>query len=183
MSGTIERTLIHKGAKFDFERVTVTRGDGRVLQREVVRHPGAVCVLGVLGDGRIVMIRNFRIALEAWSWELPAGTLEAGEDPAHCAGRELEEETGYRAESIVPLGTFHTTPGMTDEVMHAFAATGLVKTAQDLEEDERIEVREMTVGEAYALMDAGDLRDGKSMLTLALAARRGIIAEGGREPG
>ena len=175
----IEREPIHRGAKFDFERVTVTRSDGRVFAREVVRHPGAVCVLGVLDDGRVVAIRNFRIAVEGWEWELPAGTLEKGEDPAACALRELTEETGYRASEVISLGTFLTTPGMTDEVMHAFLATGLTRGEQDLEIDERIEVREMTVGDAMAMVDSGEMRDAKSMLTLALALRRGLISEGG----
>jgi len=178
MADTIERTLIHAGAKFDFEQVRITLENGRTLSREVVRHAGAVCVIGILDDGKVVLIRNFRVALEAWEWELPAGTLEAGESPEVCAGRELEEETGYRAREILPLGTFHTSPGMTDELMHAFAATGLTKLEQRLEDDERIEVFEKPVCEAFEMMDRGELADGKSMLTLLLAQRRGLLKTG-----
>src|SRR6185436_10463288 len=100
-----------KGAKFDFERLTMKTGDGRTLVRQTVRHPGAVVVLPILETGAertVVMIRNWRISIEQWLYELPAGTLEAGEDPAVCAARELEEETGYGAATITPMGRFYT---------------------------------------------------------------------------
>lgn len=179
-----ERRLIHHGKKFDFEMVRYQTASGRTMEREMVRHPGAVCILPILaaeaGHGaRVVMIRNRRFALGVELLELPAGTLEAGEDPAHCAARELIEETGYRAESIIPLGSFYTTPGMTDEVMHAFAATGLRHVGQRLEEDEQIRVEVFDVSAALALVDHGELKDAKSMVTLMLGERRGLLVIGG----
>ena len=134
-------------------------------------------MLPLLNDGEgVVLIRNDRFALGQVLWELPAGTLEAGEDPGECAKRELEEEAGYRASRVESLGRFYTTPGMTDELMHAFIATGLVKTEQRLEQDERIQVACVPVDRALAMVDRGELMDAKSMLTLLIASRRGLLS-------
>lgn len=170
-----ERQLIRRGAKFDFELVRVRLENGETLEREVVRHPGAVVIVPVLADSRLVMIRNFRIALGEWVWEFPAGTLERDEPPEVCAGRELIEETGYEAGRIVPLGPFYTTPGLTDERMHAFYADGLSHVGQRLEADERIQVRPVSITEAFAMIDRADLVDAKSMLALLLTQRRGLL--------
>ncbi|MBL8745465.1 MAG: NUDIX hydrolase [Phycisphaerae bacterium] len=178
-----ERTLIHRGRKFDFEMVRYRSASGATIEREVVRHPGAVCILPILeGEGgvRIVMIRNRRFALGIELLELPAGTLEKGEEPSICAGRELIEETGYRAGSIIPLGSFYTTPGMTDERMHAFAATGLVHVGQDLEEDEQIRVEVIELARVLGMIDSGELMDAKSIVTLMMGQRRGLIGTRGR---
>lgn len=172
----VGRTLIHKGRKFDFELLTVRRPGGRELQREMVRHPGAVVVVPVLDDGRIVLIRNFRISVEARLWECCAGTLEPGEDPAVCAGRELIEETGFRAASIQPIGWYYTTPGLTDEKMYAFAAFGLRHVGQDLEDDETIEVDAIDAARVLEMVDSGRIRDGKSIAAILLADRRGLLA-------
>jgi ADP-ribose pyrophosphatase len=174
-----ERSLIHRGKKFDIEMVRYQTAGGRTIEREMVRHPGAVCILPILEEKgvapRVVFIRNRRFTLGRELLELPAGTLEAGEDPAVCAGRELIEETGYRAATIIPLGSFFTTPGMTDERMHAFAATGLTHVGQRLEEDERIRVELAPGAGAMALIDRGELQDAKSMVTLVLGQRKGLL--------
>lgn len=172
------RVLVH-GAKFNFEAVSVQAPGGRTLERQVVRHPGAVVILPVLetpGQGlRIVLIRNLRVALESELLELPAGTLEAGEDPAACAARELVEETGYQAATLTPLGRFYTTPGLTDELMHAFMARTLTHVGQDLEADESITVCPMPLPEVLGLIDRAELVDGKSVLSILLALRRGLL--------
>ncbi len=176
--GPIERETLHHGAKFDFERLSYRARSGKTLRREVVRHPGAVVVVPLLDDGRVVLIRNFRVAVEQWLWELPAGTLGKGEDPAACAGRQLIEETGYRAQRVTPLLTFRTTPGLTDELMHAFVATGLTHVGQALEEDEMIEVRPVPVAEALAMIGRAELVDAKSIVALLLADRAGLLGPG-----
>lgn len=176
-----ERTLIHRGKKFDFEMVRYRTDSGRTIEREMVRHPGAVCILPILDTGqgaRVVMIRNRRFALGVELLELPAGTLEKGEDPAACAGRELIEETGYLASTIIPLGSFYTTPGMTDEQMHAFAATGLCHVGQRLEEDEQIRVELFEPEAVFGLIDSGEFKDAKSMVTLMMGQRKGLISDG-----
>lgn len=191
------RRVIHAGKKFAFEmvrlRATARRRavDGAgVVEREMVRHPGAVCVLGLLGVGGwegersgseegVVLIRNHRFTVDEVLWEIPAGGLEPGEAPAVSAVRELEEETGYTAGRVEKLASFLTTPGLTDEWMHAFVARDLREVGQRLEPDEEIEVRVVGVSEALAMARDGRMVDGKSMLTLLLAEGAGVLGEGG----
>lgn len=171
----LERTVLCKGRRFDFERVVYAAPGGERIEREVVRHPGAVVVVPLLDDGRIVLIRNRRYAVGTTLWELPAGTLEAGEEPARCAARELTEETGFRARTVDPLGSFYTTPGLTDELMHAYCARGLTEVGQALEPGEEIEVHPVPRADAIRMLDDGDLIDAKSMLALLIAQRRGFL--------
>ncbi len=169
----VGRRTLHKGRKFDFELLTVLQG-GKETQREVVRHPGAVVIVPILDDGRIVLIRNFRVGLGERLWECCAGTIEPPEAAEACAARELVEETGYRPATLRSLGWFYTTPGLTDERMHGFVATGLTHVGQNLEEDESIEVEAVTRERVLSMIDSGELRDAKSMLAILLALRRGI---------
>jgi ADP-ribose pyrophosphatase len=175
MTTSGQRTLIHRGKRFDFELVRETLPDGRESSREVVRHPGAVVVLGLTDDQRIVLIRNHRVAVEDTLWELPAGTMEPPEPASVCAARELEEEGGFTASDVQPIAEFFTTPGMTDERMHAFLATGLAQSEQRLDDDERIEVHLKPVQTVFDMIEDGSLCDAKSMLALLIAARRGMI--------
>lgn len=177
----VGRSLIFRGAKFDFEQLTIQDRRGGKIQRQVVRHPGAAVILPILADpghsggAQIIFIRNYRFAPRIVLWELPAGTMEKGEDPAVTAARELEEETGYSAATLTPLGRFYTTPGMTDEMMHVYAGVGLVHVGQRLEADEHITVHPIEVGEAMAMLDRGELIDGKTVAALLLATRTGLI--------
>lgn len=174
----VSRELLVRGAKFDFERLTMRSADGKELVRQSVRHPGAVVVLPILESGgtkQVVLIRNWRISVEQWLYELPAGTLEAGEDPGACAARELEEETGYAAATITPLCRFYTSPGMSNELMWAYAAGGLREVGQKLEADEWVTVHPTPAEESLAMIDSGVLTDAKSILTLLLARQRGLL--------
>jgi ADP-ribose pyrophosphatase len=160
--------LVHRGAKFEFRRVGVTMSDGRVLSRDLVHTLGAAVVLPVLGDGSIVLIRNRRFAVGEELWELCAGMIEPDEDPAVCAARELVEETGYRAGTIETLGRFYTSPGYTDEDMHAFLATDLESGAQELEDYEEIRVEAVEPDRVRRMCLDGTIRDGKTLASLAL---------------
>jgi ADP-ribose pyrophosphatase len=162
-----ERELLLTCKKFSVERRTIRLPGGETLTKELVVHPGAVVILPLLADGKIVLIRNFRMAAGAELLELPAGTLEADEQPAACAARELLEETGYRAAELTPLGGwFYTSPGVLAERMHAFMATGLVAEHQHLDEGERITVAPHAPDEVRRMLVAGELRDGKTIAVL-----------------
>ena len=171
-------SLIHRGAVFSVERVSYVGRAGRELERDVVRHPGAVTVIPVLDDGRLVMIRNWRVTVERWLDEFCAGKLEPGEDPSHAAARELEEECGFRAGAIVPVGQFLTSPGFADERMHVFEARGLRPVPRRLEVGEQIEVVVRTVGELEAMIADGRVQDGKTIGAFAIWRLR--AGEGGR---
>lgn len=149
------------------ERVTLSGRDGSSKERLVVRHPGAVVLLPLLDDGRIVLIRNRRFTIDRVLLELPAGTLE-GDDPAEAARRELTEETGYQCAHLESLGSFYASPGICDEVMHAFVARGLTEGAQALDPTEEIEVVPMTMTEIELAIRTGELIDGKTLATLML---------------
>jgi ADP-ribose pyrophosphatase len=151
---------------------------GQELEREIVRHGGSAVILPILESGgrrQIVFVENHRFSIGRTLLEIPAGTLEAGEDVSVCAGRELIEETGYRAARIERLAEFYPTPGMTDERMRLFIATGLTHVGQDLEDDESITVRLLDAAEAMRLATSGSLEDGKSILAITLAHARGLI--------
>lgn len=171
----ISRRLIHKGVKFDLEVLRWAIGAGEPIEREVVRHPGSVVVLPLTNDGRMVMIRNFRLSVERELWELPAGTRGQNEDPALCAARELEEETGFRAATLTPLCRFHLSPGMTDELMHVFVGTGLSRVEQRLEPDEAIRPIEMESGAVIRMIKAGEIEDAKTIAVVLMAEQRGLL--------
>lgn len=148
--------------------------DGRVVRREIIDHPGAVVILPILDDGRFVMARVFRHTLDHELLELPAGTLDQpGELPEIAAGRELEEETGYQAGQIRPLCRFFPSPGVMTELIRAYVATDLRKTAQRLEETEQIRVELMQPADALAAIDRGEIMDAKTIITLLTHHRRG----------
>ncbi|MBM4100652.1 MAG: NUDIX hydrolase [Phycisphaerae bacterium] len=160
-----QRDIVLRSHVFDVERMTIPLRGGQMGQRHIVRHPGAVCVMAVRGDGSLVTIRNKRIAVDEWLHEFCAGKLERGEDPADAARRELEEETGHTAGRIASLGTFYTSPGFTDERMHAFLATDLTSCPTRLEADERIEVQFVEQARFERMIAAGEVCDGKTLAT------------------
>ncbi len=160
--------LIYDGKIAKFHEVGLKAPDGKVLKRELIRYPGAVVILPVLDDGSVVMIRNYRFAVDENLWELPAGMLEEGEDPARCAERELSEETGYRAGEIRKLGQYYMGPGTNDEVMYAYLATGLVDGPQNLEQYEQITVEILSQKRLREMILDGTVHDSKTISTMAL---------------
>ena len=165
--------LIYHGQRIDLVLRPIQLPSGNTRRREVVLHPGAVIVLPLLDDGRVVLIRNRRWALREVLLELPAGTLERGESPINCAGRELLEETGYLAARIRPLLSFYTSPGILSEKMHAFVAEGLQLRQTAPERDEEIEVAPLTLADAIDLIRTGGIVDGKTIATLLFYERFG----------
>ena len=152
--------------RFRVVRKSWTGGDGRRHQREIVQHPGAVTILPMVDEHHVCLIRNARVAVGKVLIELPAGTLEAGEDPALAARRELAEETGYLAESLAPLRQFYLSPGILDERMHVFVATGLTPGPAALEPGEDIEPFVISWQEAMAMVHDGRIEDAKTLVAL-----------------
>ena len=158
--------LLLKTRRFDVVRLSYQTHDGAVHTREVARHPGAVTILPLLDDGRVCLIRNYRVAVDQTLIELPAGTLEPNEDPAVTAARELEEETGYRAAEVRQLCEFFMSPGVLSERMVLFLATGLTSGPARLEHGEQIEPFVLSWQEAMSLVERGEIRDAKSLVGL-----------------
>ena len=146
--------------------------DGRENSREVIEHPGAVAIVPLVDDDHVCLIRNFRLAIERWLLEIPAGTLEPGEDPAVTARRELAEETGYTAETITPLCQLVFSPGILHERMHIYVATGLSPGPTRLEFGEQIAAQVTPLAEALAMIERGEVEDAKTVAALLLLDRR-----------
>jgi ADP-ribose pyrophosphatase len=140
--------------------------DGKEATFEIVRHPGGAAVLPVLKDGRLVLIRQYRAPVRGMVLEIPAGKLDGGEPPEHCAARELIEEVGYRAGRLEKLGEMLTAVGFCDELLHLYLASDLSPVDRALEPDEFIETVIMTAQEAFDRADDGDIVDGKTQLAL-----------------
>jgi ADP-ribose pyrophosphatase len=168
----LRRQRVYSGHVLDLDVDEVEEPGGVRGRREIVRQRGSVAALPVLEDGRVVLVRQYRYAVDERVWELPAGRRDPGETPEEGARRELEEEVGLRAGALEPLLVFWTTPGFCDEVMHLFRATSLAPVPARPEADERIESARFTVDEAMAMVGRGEIREGKTLVALLLEARR-----------
>jgi ADP-ribose pyrophosphatase len=167
----VSRRLIHRGRAFELFVEPVELPDGRRIELDVVRHPGAAAVVPFASDADVLLIHQFRHAAGGMIFEVPAGKLD-GEAPDVCARRELEEEAGVRAGRLEALGAIWTTPGFTDERIHLFAAFELEPVERRLDADEVIEVVRVPLAHALAMVWSGELSDAKSALALLHAAHR-----------
>jgi ADP-ribose pyrophosphatase len=158
-------------AKFRVVRETITTGAGQKKTRDIVRHPGACVILPLLDDGRVCLIRNWRVAVGKTLIELPAGTLEPPEPPQVTAERELIEETGYRATKVEFLHAFFLSPGILDEKMHLYLATGLTDGQPAREEGEEIENMLVPFDDAIQMIFRGEIEDAKTIVGLLWADR------------
>jgi ADP-ribose diphosphatase len=171
-SHVLQHRRVHTGKVLDLDVDEVVEPGGVRGIREVVRQRGSVAALPVFDDSRVVLVRQYRYAVDAHVWELPAGRRDPGESPEDGARRELEEEVGLHAARLEPLITFWTTPGFSDEVMHLFRATGLEPVPPRPEPDENIEHATFTLEEAMAMVRRGEIREGKTLVALLLEATR-----------
>lgn len=170
---TTRTETLFKGRIVHLELVEVELPNGEKSTREIIRHRGAAVVLARRADGRFIFVRQFRKPLDRVLLEAVAGTLEEGEDPAVCARRELEEEAGYRAESLQHLGTVYPSPGYVQERMEIyFARTGNVPARQQLDEDEFVEVDTFTASEVAGLVRRGEIIDAKTLAAWLLLETR-----------
>ena len=169
MSETSGKRRVYQGAQFEFVTEPVELPNGRTVELDLLRHPGAAAVVPFLDDETVLMIRQYRFATGGEILEVPAGKLDPGEAPEICAVRELEEETGYRAGRVEKLGAIWTTPGFTDEIIHLYAAFDLVPTEQNLQPDEVIQIVPMPLAEAIRGLREAEVYDAKSGMALLLA--------------
>jgi ADP-ribose pyrophosphatase len=149
--------------------------DGQQFEREIVHHPGAVSVVPLLDDGRVVLVRQYRAPLDREVLEIPAGKRDvAGEPPETTARRELEEETGLRAAVVEKLVEFHNSVGFCDEHSQVFLARELQPVAQDLQgvEEQHLTIERVPLADALAMIDTGTITDAKTVIGLTLTARR-----------
>jgi ADP-ribose pyrophosphatase len=160
---------IFKGRVVTLDIDTVTLPNGATIELEMIHHPGAAAVVPMKEDGTVILIRQYRHAAGGYIYEIPAGKLHPGEDPKLCAARELQEEIGYRADSLELLTSILTTPGFTDEVIHIYKGSGLTKGKQDLDHDEVIEIVELPLEKALAQIIDGTIRDAKTIVGLQTA--------------
>ena len=167
---TISSQRVYEGRVLNLRVDTVELPDGQTTLREIVEHHGAVAMVAVDLDQSVLLVRQYRKALERMLLEIPAGTLEAGETPDECANRELQEETGYAARRTVRLGGFFSAPGFCTEYLHLYLSTDLYESPLGGDEDESIELVRMPLGQALGLIKTGEICDAKSIIGLLLAA-------------
>jgi ADP-ribose pyrophosphatase len=173
--GQLESRRVYTGRIVHLDVDTVRFPNGSTGTMEMFRHPGASAVVPFVTDPhgedpQILLIRQYRYAAGGWVWEVPAGRLDPGEDPAVCATRELAEETGCQAARVERLTTIYTTPGFCDERIHLFMATGLTMGEHRREHDEFLEVHTLPLSRALRMVESGEICDSKSVICLLYAA-------------
>ena len=168
MEKTLESKRVYEGRIINLRLDSVSLENGNTAMREVVEHPGAVGIVALKENGDIVMVKQYRKAVEQVLLELPAGKLEQDENPADCAARELTEETGYTAGDLRYLVSFYTSPGFSNEIMHMFLATNLKEGKKDPDDDEMVETVEISRDRAMDMILKGEIKDGKTIAGILL---------------
>jgi len=174
---TIVKETLYAGKVLQLDLETVALPNGKEATREIVRHPGAVAIVAMTDDRRVLLVRQYRKATEQVLLELPAGKLEPGEDPTDAAGRELKEETGYQADRLSYIHSFFTSPGFADEQIVMYAATNLSKGTPTPDDDEFLDVIEATREEVEHWLSDESIKDAKTFVGLYWWLRKGYECE------
>ncbi|MBR3001877.1 MAG: NUDIX hydrolase [Oscillospiraceae bacterium] len=169
---------VYSGKLLNIYRDTVLLENGNTSVREIAKHPGGVCVAALEDDGSLWFVRQYRYAVGDDVLELPAGKLEPGEDPDDAIVRELKEETGCTADSIIKVSASFPSPGYTSEVLHLYIARGLHHGDQHLDEDEDLDAFRIPLADAVKMVMNGEIRDSKTQ-TLILMAEKILNTERG----
>lgn len=169
MEEKLKSKTMFEGRLFKVTLDLVELPHGLTVEREIVHHRGSVDIIPFTDDGKIIMVRQFRYPVGEMLLEIPAGTLEPGEDPVRCAARELTEETGYTARDLKPLGRVFLAPGYCTEKIHLFLARGLRKGRQLTEADEKITVELIDVRDLADKIHRGEIVDAKTICGIYLA--------------
>lgn len=163
----IKDKLIYKGNFLEFRNLEVELPNGKESNRDIIRHPGACGIIAFLDDENIILVEQFRLALNKVLLEIPAGKLDKGESIEECAKRELREETGYIAGNIEYLGSIATAPGFCDEIIYLYKATNLTLGSKDEDEDEFTNVKIMNINEVKEKIKKGEIIDVKTVSIFA----------------
>ncbi len=172
---SIDSQEVYQGKIINLRLDKVELPNGQNAIREIIEHPGAVAIVAITEEGKVLMVKQFRKACEEELWELPAGKLDPGEEPRETALRELEEETGYRAKNFTHLISFYTSPGFANELLHIYLAEDLMITAQNPDDDEFLSVHQLTWDELRHMLKNGELKDAKTVTGLLMVmAEKGV---------
>jgi len=163
------QTTLHEGRVFRLVRENVTLENGVVTDLDVIRHPGAAAIVPFLNQKTLLLIKQYRHAVGGFIWEIPAGTIDSGESPLACAQRELIEETGFSAEHFEKLGEITPLPAYSDERIHIFCATNLTPAKQHLDQDEILDVHEISFDESLLMVRNNQIQDAKTISGLFMA--------------
>lgn len=162
----INRKEVYKGKIFTVAEDTIEFPNGRTTKWDVLLHDGAAAVVPIDEDGKIILVEQYRCVADGMILEIPAGKLDKGEDPAICAARELEEETGYKAKEIIAIGSIYSAVGFSDEEVKLYVATGLEPGTMNLDEDEYVNVRKYPLQEVIDMILNGQIKDSKTIAAI-----------------
>jgi ADP-ribose pyrophosphatase len=165
---TLSTEKIFNGKVISLQVDEVELPNGKKAMRELIKHPGAVAIIAITDENKLVLVEQYRKALGRTIVEIPAGKLEKGEEPLECAKRELEEETGYECQTLELVTSFYTSPGFADEIVHVYIAKGLTKKedAAGLDEDEFVNLLEWSLEEAEDAIEAKQIYDAKTVFAV-----------------
>ena len=162
---------VYEGSFLDVRKDIVNLPDGNTSTREWINHPGAACIIPVLSDGRLALIKQYRYPVKSIMIELPAGKLDPGEDPEECAVRELEEEIGYSAGKLTFVSKIHPAIGFANEEMWIFLAENLIKSQKNTDHDEFVELIPMSIKDSVKMVWNGTITDVKTIIGILWAER------------
>lgn len=168
---TLSSERVFEGRTINLRLDTVELPNGKKACREIVEHPGAVSIVPILEDGTVILVKQFRAPINRVTLEIPAGKLEPGEAPEHCAARELAEETGYTAGRLEHKGTFYTTPGFSNEIMYLYIATDLMPVDSHPDFDEFLAGEKIKLEKLLKMAEQGEIIDAKTLVGIYTAAR------------
>ena len=160
----LERNLVYEGSIINIYKDTIKVSNGNIVEWDFIGHKGAAAAIPVTNDGKIILVKQWRNALDRFTYEIPAGGLEGQDEPMiEAAKRELEEETGYKSDDLEFLISLRTTVAFCNERIDVFVAKNLVKTKQNLDRDEEIEIKEFDKDELFSLIRSGEMQDSKTV--------------------
>ena len=165
---TISSDRIYTGKTISLKVDTVEVPNRGYQKREIVEHNGAVGIVAITSENKVVLVKQYRKAIEKELWEIPAGKIEIGESPKECAIRELKEETGYSAENMKLIHKFYTSAGFSNQKIYIFLAENLIQGERDLDEDEFLEVYEIDKDKVYNMIEKNEIEDAKTSIGMLL---------------